>query len=125
MRNLARAVLMNPRRAAEVEPEWLDMVDPFGRQTAALIDWLKPQPDKALAALAEAARGSAMEALIEALMADLLDKDETWDWNAEFDGVVRQLREDWRRRRLQELASRPLASLDPRERLELAQLTQP
>ncbi len=125
MRSLARALLMNPQRAVEIEPDWLDMVDPFGRQAAALIDWLKPQQDTSLPALAEAARGSAMESLIETLMAELLDKDETWDWNAEFDGVVRGLREDWRRRRLQELAARPLASLNAEERLELAQLAHP
>ncbi len=28
-------------------------------------------------------------------MTDLLDKDDSWDWNAEFDGAVKQLRDDW------------------------------
>ena len=53
------------------------------------------------------------------LMTDLLDKDDSWDWNAEFDGAVKQLRDDWRRRRQQELAARPLSSLSASERQEL------
>jgi DNA primase len=87
-----------------------------------LLAWLKPLQISGFPSLAEAARGGVLEPLIDELMAELLDKDQTWDWNAEFDGVVRQLRDDWRRRRLQELAARPLASLNADERHELAQL---
>jgi DNA primase len=122
MRSLARSLLMNPQRAAEIEPAWLDPADPMGKHMVELLAWLKPQQIRGIPSLAEAARGSALEPLIDELMAELLDKDQTWDWNAEFDGVVRQLRDDWRRRRLQELAARPLASLNADERLELAQL---
>jgi len=122
MRSLARSLLMNPQRAAEIEPAWLDPADPMGEHMVELLAWLKPQQIRGIPSLAEAARGSALEPLIEELMAELLDKDQTWDWNAEFDGVVRQLRDDWRRRRLQELAARPLASLNADERHELAQL---
>jgi DNA primase len=122
MRSLARSLLMNPQRAVEIEPAWLDPADPMGEHMVELLVWLKPQQIRGIPSLAEAARGSALEPLIEELMAELLDKDQTWDWNAEFDGVVRQLRDDWRRRRLQELAARPLASLNADERHELAQL---
>ncbi|MCU0811092.1 MAG: DNA primase [Thiobacillaceae bacterium] len=122
MRSLARSLLMNPQRAAEIEPAWLDPADPMGEHMVELLVWLKPQQIRGIPSLAEAARGSALEPLIEELMAELLDKDQTWDWNAEFDGVVRQLRDDWRRRRLHELAARPLASLNADERHELAQL---
>jgi DNA primase len=122
MRSLARTLLMNPQRAAEIEPAWLDPADPMGEHMVELLAWLKPQQIRGIPSLAEAARGSALEPLIDELMAELLDKDQTWDWNAEFDGVVRQLRDDWRRRRLQELAARPLASLNADERHELAQL---
>jgi DNA primase len=122
MRSLARSLLMNPQRAAEIEPAWLDPADPMGEHMVELLAWLKPQQIRGIPSLAEAARGSALEPLIEELMAELLDKDQTWDWNAEFDGVVRQLRDDWRRRRLHELAARPLASLNADERHELAQL---
>jgi len=122
MRSLARSLLMNPQRAAEIEPAWLDPADPMGEHMVELLAWLKPQQIRNIPSLAEAARGSALEPLIDELMAELLDKDQTWDWNAEFDGVVRQLRDDWRRRRLQELAARPLASLNADERHELAQL---
>ena len=122
MRSLARSLLMNPQRAAEIEPAWLDPADPMGEHMVELLAWLKPQKIRGIPSLAEAARGSALEPLIDELMAELLDKDQTWDWNAEFDGVVRQLRDDWRRRRLQELAARPLASLNTDERQELAQL---
>jgi len=122
MRSLARSLLMNPQRAAEIEPAWLDPADPMGGHMVELLAWLEPQQIRGIPSLAEAARGSALEPLIDELMAELLDKDQTWDWNAEFDGVVRQLRDDWRRRRLQELAARPLASLNADERHELAQL---
>lgn len=122
MRSLARSLLMNPQRATEIEPAWLDPADPMGEHMVELLAWLKPQQIRGIPSLAEAARGSALEPLIDELMAELLDKDQTWDWNAEFDGVVRQLRDDWRRRRLQELAARPLASLNADERHELAQL---
>jgi DNA primase len=122
MRSLARSLLMNPQRAAEIEAAWLDPADPMGEHMVELLAWLKPQQIRGIPSLAEAARGSALEPLIDELMAELLDKDQTWDWNAEFDGVVRQLRDDWRRRRLQELAARPLASLNADERHELAQL---
>ncbi len=122
MRSLARTLLMNPQRAAEIELSWIDPTDPMGRHMGELLDWLKPQRISGLPSLAEAARGSALESLIDELMAELLDKDETWDWNAEFEGVLRQLRDDWRRRRLQELAARPLASLNAQERNELSQL---
>jgi DNA primase len=122
MRSLARSLLMNPQRAAEIEAAWLDPADPMGEHMVELLAWLKPQQIRGIPSLAEAARGSELEPLIDELMAELLDKDQTWDWNAEFDGVVRQLRDDWRRRRLQELAARPLASLNADERHELAQL---
>ncbi|MFZ0106374.1 MAG: DNA primase [Thiobacillus sp.] len=122
MRSLARTLLMNPQRAAEIEAAWLDPADPMAEHMNELLAWLKPLQIRGIPSLSEAARGSALESLIDELMAELLDKDHTWDWNAEFDGVVRQLRDDWRRRRLQELAARPLASLNADERHELAQL---
>ena len=87
-----------------------------------LTTWLAGLGPTGLPALAEAARGSTLESLIDELMTDLLDKDDNWDWNAEFDGAVRQLRDDWRRRRVHELAARPLASLNAEERAELTDL---
>jgi DNA primase len=60
--------------------------------------------------------------VVDELMTDLLDKDESWDWNAEFDGAVKQLRGDWRRRRQHDLAQRPLDSLSASERQELIEL---
>ena len=122
VRSLARTLLMNPQRAAEVDPCWLDAKDPMSSRMGELMAWLRDIGQLSLPALAEAARGSALEALVDELMTDLLDKDETWDWNAEFDGAVKQLRDDWRRRRQQELATRPLGSLSPSERQELTEL---
>ena len=84
--------------------------------------WLRDVEQLSLPALAEAARGTSLESLVDELMTDLLDKDESWDWNAEFDGALRQLRIDWQRRRWQELAARPLGSLSQEERRELAEL---
>ena len=86
------------------------------------MNWLRDVEKLSLPALAETARGSALETLVDELMTDLLDKDDSWDWNAEFDGAVKQLRDDWQRRRWQELAARPLVSLSASERKELTEL---
>jgi len=122
LRSLARTLLMNPQRAAEVETSWLDASDPLAERMGELMTWLRDIEQLNLPALAEAARGSTLEALVNELMTDLLDKDDTWDWNAEFDGALKQLRDDWRRRRQQELATRPLSSLSTSERAELTTL---
>jgi len=122
VRSLARTLLMNPQRVAEVDPCWLDANDPLSSHMGELMVWLREVEQLSLPALAEAARGSAMEPLVDELMTDLLDKDDSWDWNAEFDGAVKQLRDDWQRRRWQELAARPLNSLSASERRELTEL---
>ena len=122
VRSLARTLLMNPQRAAEVESCWLDANDPLSGQMGELMAWLRTVGQLSLPALAEAARGSTLETLVDELMTDLLDKDDSWDWNAEFDGAIKQLRDDWQRRRWQELAARPLASLNASERRELTEL---
>ncbi|MDA8129453.1 MAG: DNA primase [Betaproteobacteria bacterium] len=122
LRNLARTLLMNPQRASEVDPCWLDATDPLSGPMNELMAWLRDSGPPNLPALAEAARGSVLAPMIDELMTDLLDKDETWDWNAEFDGAVKQLHADWRRRRQQELAARPLVSLSASERQELTDL---
>jgi len=122
LRGLARSLLMNPQRAVELEGRWIDENDPLSQALRELLAWLADVGPASLPTLTEAARGSALAALIEELAAELLDKDADWDWNAEFDGAVRQLRDDWRKRRAGELAARPLASLNADERAELAEL---
>ncbi len=122
LRSLARTLLMNPQRAGEIDPRWLDANDPLSAPVRELTTWLAGIGQPGLPALAEAARGSTLEPLIGEWMTDLLDTDEHWDWNAEFEGALRQLRDDWQRRRWQELAARPLASLSAGERRELAEL---
>jgi DNA primase len=122
VRSLARTLLMNPQRVAEVDPCWLDVNDPLSGRVSELMAWLRDVETLSLPALVEAARGSAMEPLVDELMTDLLDKDDSWDWNAEFEGAVKQLRDDWKRRRWQELAARPLNSLSVSERQELTEL---
>jgi DNA primase len=122
VRSLARTLLMNPQRAAEIDPCWLDVNDPLSARTHELLNWLRDIEQLSLPALTEAARGSALESLVDELMTDLLDKDDSWDWNAEFDGAVKQLRDDWQRRRWQQLAARPLSSLSAGERQELTEL---
>jgi DNA primase len=122
VRSLARTLLMNPQRVAEVDGCWLDASDPLSSRMGDLMAWLREVGQLSLPALAEAARGSTLESLIDELMTDLLDKDDSWDWNAEFDGAVKQLRDDWQRRRWQELAARPLSSLSASERQELTEL---
>jgi DNA primase len=122
VRSLARTLLMNPQRVAEVDPCWLDVNDPLSSHMGELMAWLREVDQLSLPALAEAARGSELEPLVDELMTDLLDKDDSWDWNAEFDGAVKQLRDDWQRRRWQELAARPLNSLSTSERQELTEL---
>ena len=122
LRSLARTLLMNPQRVAEVDPCWLDVNDPLSERMTELMNWLRDVEKLSLPALAETARGSTLETLVDELMTDLLDKDDSWDWNAEFDGAVKQLRDDWLRRRWQELAARPLVSLSASERQELTEL---
>jgi len=122
VRSLARTLLMNPLRVAEVDPCWLDANDQLSIHMGELMAWLHDVKHLSLPAIAEAARGSTLEPLVDELMTDLLDKDESWDWNAEFDGAVKQLRDDWRRRRQLELAQRPLDSLSASERQELTEL---
>jgi DNA primase len=122
VRSLARTLLMNPQRVAEVDPCWLDANDPLSSRMGDLMAWLRDIGQLSLPALAEAARGNGLEPLVDELMTDLLDKDDSWDWNAEFDGAVKQLRDDWQRRRWQELAARPLSSLSASERQELTEL---
>jgi len=122
VRSLARTLLMNPQRVAEVDPCWLDTNDPLSSRMGELMAWLRDVEQFSLPAIAEAARGSTLEPLVDELMTDLLDKDDSWDWNAEFDGAVKQLRDDWQRRRWQELAARPLKSLSASERQELTEL---
>ena len=122
IRSLARTLLMNPQRVAEVDLCWLDPSDPLSARMGELMTWLREIGPLKPQTLSETAKGTSLEALIDELMTDLLDKDDSWDWNAEFDGAVKQLREDWRRRRQQELATRPLGSLSASERQELSEL---
>jgi DNA primase len=122
VRSLARTLLMNPQRVAEVDLCWLDPTDPLSARMGELMTWLREIGPLKPQTLSETAKGTSLEPLIDELMTDLLDKDDSWDWNAEFDGAVKQLREDWRRRRQQELASRPLGSLSASERQELSEL---
>lgn len=122
VRSLARTLLMNPQRVAEVELCWLDVNDPLSGPAGELMAWLREVGPLKPQTLSETAKGSVLKPLIDELMTDLLDKDDTWDWNAEFDGAVKQLRDDWRRRRQQELAMRPLGSLSASERQELTEL---
>ena len=122
LRNLARMLLLNPQRVAEVDIAWLDTSDPLFERMSELMIWLKDIGQTSLPALAEAARNSTLEDLVNDLMTDLLDKDDTWDWCAEFDGAAKQLRDDWQRRRRQELSLRPLNSLSASERQELTEL---
>ena len=122
VRSLARTLLMNPQRVAEVDICWLDANDPLSSRMGELMAWLREVGPLKPQTLCETAKGSALELLVDELMTDLLDKDDSWDWNAEFDGAVKQLRDDWQRRRWQELAARPLNSLSASERQELTEL---
>ncbi len=122
VRSLARTLLMNPQRVTEVDACWLDADDPLSSRMGELMAWLHEVGPLKPQTLSESAKGSALELLIDELMADLLDKDDSWDWNAEFDGAVKQLRDDWQRRRWQDLAARPLSSLSVGERQELSEL---
>ncbi|MGA9162832.1 MAG: DNA primase [Thiobacillus sp.] len=122
VRSLARTLLMNPQRVSEVDACWLDADDPLSSHMGELMAWLREVGPLKPQTLSETAKGSPLEPLVDELMTDLLDKDDSWDWNAEFDGAVKQLRDDWRRRRQQELSMRPLGSLSVSERQELIEL---
>ena len=123
LRSLARILLMNPQRAAEVDTRWLDPRDPMSLALRELTEWLPTLgADRSPAMLAEAARDTSLAPLVDELMIDLLGMDEVWDWNTEFEGALSQIRADWRRRRMGELASRPLSSLSTEEHAELTDL---
>jgi len=122
LRNFAYILLMNPQRAVEVEPQWLDTADPLGSRVSELIVWLRNIGPLNPQTLIQTAQGSPLEPLVNELMADFLDKDESWDWNTEFDDAVIKIRGNWRRRREESLRSRPLSSLSDSERSELIQL---
>ena len=123
LRNLAQALLMLPRRALEIEDRWLDYDDPMAFTVRSLAAWLSHlSPSAQPAAIKEAARDSEMEALIDELLTGLLDKADDWDWDANFDLAVEQLRENWRLRRKQSLSTRSLGSLSESERSELTEL---
>lgn len=123
LRSLARILLMTPQRAAEIDTRWFDPQDPMSAAVRELTAWLPAfGPNSQPAQLAEAARGGPIAALIDELMVDLLDMDDAWDWNTEFEGAVHQIRADWRRRRMGELAARPLSSLSAEEHAELTDL---
>ena len=81
---------MNPQRVAEVDICWLDANDPLSSRMGELMAWLREVGPLKPQTLCETAKGSALEPLIDELMTDLLDKDDSWDWNAEFDGAVKQ-----------------------------------
>jgi DNA primase len=106
VRSLARTLLMNPQRVAEVDICWLDANDPLSSRMGELTAWLREVGPVKPQTLSQTAKGTSLEALVDELMTDLLDKDDSWDWNAEFDGAVKQLRDDWQRRRWQELAAK-------------------
>jgi DNA primase len=122
LRNFAYILLMNPQRAVEVEPHWLDPVDPLGSRVGELIIWLREVGPLNPQTLIQTAQESPLEPLVNELMTDFLDKDESWDWNTEFDDAVIKIRGNWRRRREESLRSRPLSSLSDAERSELVQL---
>jgi DNA primase len=122
VRSLARTLLMNPQRVAEVDPCWLDANDPLSSRMGDLMAWLREVGPLNPQTLSVIAQGTDLAPLVDELMTDLLDKDESWDWNAEFGGAVKQMRDDWQRRRWQELAARPLSSLTVSERQELIEL---
>jgi DNA primase len=123
LRNLARALLMHPERARDIDPDWLDPNDAWTATIRDMLDWLGPIGQaRALSALIEDARGSALETLVEELAADTLKLDENWDWRAELDAILAQLPVDFQQRRKKLLSERPLASLSADERAELVNL---
>ena len=120
LRNLARCLLLYPQRAREIHIEWLDPNDPWTSTLTEMLDWLRPlNSAKPLSALTEEVRDSALQTRVEELAADTLKFDDNWDWNAELDATIQQLIEDWKRRRIQVLSTRPLDSLNESERAEL------
>ena len=123
LRNLARCLLIHPERAQAIHLEWLDPDDPWTPTLTEMLDWLRAYTaPKALSALIEEVRDSALQQTVEELAADTLKLDDNWDWGAELDATIRQLQDDWKRREIQVLSARPLESLTDNERAELTRL---
>jgi DNA primase len=119
-RVMARALMLRPDLARQVDPTLLPAGDPNAVLLEKLTDWLNQQPSLPQSAgMLEAARGLEIEQHVAALQSELLDLSEKWDAEAEFAGGLAQLRAAWKRRRYEELARLPLNQLSSAEREEL------
>ena len=123
LRNLARGLLIQPQRARDIQPEWLDMNDPWAGTITDMLDWLQPyDAAKSLSALIQDVQEHPLRERVEELAADTLQLDDNWDWGAELDATINQLQDDWKKRRIQVLSARALDSLSEHERAELTSL---
>ena len=122
-RVMARALMLRPELAKQVDPRQLPAGDANAQLLGQLSSWLGhlpnvPQP----AGILEAARGMEFEQAVAALLSEVIDLSESWEPEAEFNGGLDQLSAAWKRRRHEELSRVPLDQLNPDEREELQSL---
>ncbi len=122
-RVMARALMLRPELAKQVDPRQLPSGDANAQLLGQLSGWLghlpnMPQP----AGILEAARGMEFEQAVAALLSEVIDLSESWEPEAEFNGGLDQLNAAWKRRRHEELSRVPLDQLNPDEREELQSL---
>ena len=110
MRVLLRCLLSQPQLALQLPPsaqqlpgQW-DVKDDEAATVAALVEWLLSQHGAASTpAMIQNFQGTPHEARLAAEQAEIMQWDETFDVEAEFQGVLNQLLSDKRRQQLQHL----------------------
>jgi DNA primase len=129
LRFLLRCLLYQPELAAALPDELL--VDGSEAEAiSALNDWFKAQDGQvSTAALIQAFQGSAHEGLLATAQAEIMQWGETFDVEAEFQGILGKLREETRKKKFNELsikmAGKGVNTLSEQERLLYSQLIKP
>ena len=128
LRILLRCLLFNPGLARQL-PEEIDAEGADAEAIAALSEWLFQQDgETSSAALIQYFQGTAHEALLSVEQAAIMQWGETFDAEAEFQGVLTKLREDSRKKKLHALnvkmAGKDLNALNEEDRTLYLQLLQ-
>ncbi|MCU0840522.1 MAG: DNA primase [Thiobacillaceae bacterium] len=118
-RTLLLAILQDPARAGQLAA-LPDDPTPAAGLLAAVLDRLRREPQLRTARdIVEAFRGQAEQAALERIAADLLTLGEDYDAAPDLSGALERLREQARRREIEDLSRRRLSDLTPEEQQRL------
>lgn len=122
-RVMARALMIRPDLAREINTKLLPSGDPNSQLLGRISNWLMQLPAPVNPALIlESARGQDFEKDIVLLQSEIIDLSESWTPEAEFSGGLDQLTAAWKGKRYEELSRLPLNQLSSLEREELQSL---